>query len=153
MIYKPKDFILGELVPKKFYEENYPKYKDNLWFIFDKKFLLTLQLLRNRYGKVFMNSWKWGGKDQYRGFRPWDCEIGAKLSQHKFGRAGDPYFQNVTADEVREDLFKKQKEDRIQGSVFEYITCIEDGSIAKTWFHFDVRNWKTEKDGILVVKP
>jgi len=148
MIYKCKYFHLVELLPREFYEENIVKYRDNLWFLFDPKGLITLDRLRKRYGKTHMNDWKFGGNSDSRGFRPPEDKEGAKLSQHRFGRAGDPWFDTVTADEVREDLMKNPHD-----TTFEYITTIEDGKIAKTWFHFDTRNWDKTINGILVVRP
>ena len=148
MIYKCEYFHLVELLPKLFYNENIIKYKDNFWFLFDQKALITLDRLRKRYGKTYMNNWKWGGNDDSRGFRPPEDKEGAKLSQHRFGRAFDPWFDKVTADEVREDL-----KENSNNSTFEYITTIEDGKIAKTWFHFDTRNWNKIKNGMLIVKP
>jgi len=148
MIYKCQYFHLVELLPEKFYNENIGKYKDNLWFLFDVRALITLDRLRGRYGKTHMNNWKWGGKDNSKGYRPPDDPEGAKLSQHRYGRAGDPKFEMVTADEVREDLFNHP-----EYPTFGYITAIEDGAIAKTWFHFDTRNWDKIRNGVLIVKP
>lgn len=147
-IYKCKYFHLVELLPRAFYEANILRYKDNLWFLFDAHGLITLDRLRDRYGKCHMNNWKWGGANGSKGFRPPESTIGAKLSQHRFGRGFDPKFENATADEVREDL-KNNPGD----PAFEYITAIEDGEIAKTWFHYDTRNWDKDKNGILIVKP
>jgi len=148
MIHKCKHFCIEELVPEEFYRCNIEKYKDNLWFLFDMKGLITLDRLRERYGKMNMNNWKWGGKDNYRGFRPPEISIGAKLSQHRFGRGFDPWFFDCTADEVREDI-----ENNPENKAFEFITTIEDGLIAKTWFHFDTRCWDKSKNGILVIRP
>ena len=152
MIYKCQYFHLVELLPEKFYNENIQKYKDNLWFLFDVRALMTLDRLRNRYGKTHINNWKWKKpgekKDESRGLRLPDDPIGAKLSQHRFGRGFDPWFDRVTADEVREDLANHP-----EYPTFGYITAIEDGAIAKTWFHFDTRNWDRVRNGILIIKP
>ncbi|MBU1621811.1 MAG: hypothetical protein KJ604_20335, partial [Gammaproteobacteria bacterium] len=99
MIYKCEHFHLVELLPKLFYNENITKYKDNLWGLFDLRTLITLDRLRKRYGKTYMNDWKWGGNNDSKGFRPPEDPEGAKLSQHRFGRAADPKFESVTADE------------------------------------------------------
>ncbi len=148
MIHKCNHFILQELLPKPFYEANHKSYGVNLWFVFDPRGLVTLDRLRGRYGKTYMNNWKWGGKDNYRALRHPACKIGAKLSQHRFGRGFDPWFDKVTADEVRVDLFKNPT-----NKAFEHITTIEDGKIAKTWFHFDTRGWDVSSNGLLIVKP
>ena len=148
MHYRPKYFKLYELVPK----ELYTKYKDwhiedRLWNIFDERLLYSLDQVREHYGKMTMNTWWWkGGIHQYRGYRPGDCPIGAELSQHKFGRGGDLVPQEVTGQEIRDDI---KKNPWSQG--FEFITCIEDFP-GMGWVHIDTRSWKKSIDGLLVVK-
>lgn len=144
MIYKPKYFRIEELVPRDFFEANQNR-GDHLWLIFDYRVLWTLDRLREEYGPMILNDWCWGGSNQYRGWRPFDVEIGAYLSQHKFGRAGDPIFRNHSAEKVRQDILETQN-----AGHFKYITCIE---VDVFWFHFDVRNWKRDKYGIKVIKP
>ena len=144
MIYKPDNFILQEWLPKEFYEKN--SYKgETLWLIFDFRILWTAQQLRNIYGKANMNDWYRGGHNQYRGWRPFDCSIGAELSQHKFARAGDMDFVNESAEQIREDI----KVDKYPDA-FKYITCIEDGV---GWLHSDCRNWDKTNNGLLIVNP
>ena len=54
-----------------------------------------------------------------------------KLSQHKFGRALDPKFKHVSAEEVRQEILSDPHcED------FKYIRCIE---MDVSWIHFDTR--------------
>ncbi len=91
------------------------------------------------------NTWFWGGQHQYRGWRPWDCEVGAFLSQHKFGRSFDLVPVDLHAEEIRKDIKKDPNQNE-----FKYITCIEDGI---GWLHFGTRNWNRTKHGILYVKP
>lgn len=144
MIYKPEGFALYELLPRSFHEK-YKSYEDKLWLMFDYRMLWTLSQLRKRYGTTIMNTWWWMGKHQYRGWRPWNCEVGAMLSQHKFGRAADCVFKRVTAEEVREDI--KAQPDHPD---FHYITCLEEDT---NWLHFDCRDWLREEHGILIVRP
>jgi hypothetical protein len=144
MIYKPKYFQLYELLPRDFYEEN-KHLGDRLWLIFDQRMLWTLDQIREHYGKIIVNDWYWGGDNEYGGWRPFDCEVGAALSQHKFGRAADPKPQECTAEEIRQDV----KNASSISHIFKYITCIEEGV---PWFHFDVRNWD-KKNGILIIHP
>lgn len=141
-MYIPKHFKAYELLPKDFYESHTIK-GDQLWWMFDSRILITGDALRERYGKILMNTWFWGGAHQYRGWRPFDCEIGAELSQHKFGRACDWEFVDVTAEEVRQDIKKHPGQ-------FPYVTCIEEGV---SWLHGDCRNWDRNKHGILYVNP
>ena len=141
-MYKTRHFKLYELVPRQIYEST-PRDKDHrLWGLFDDRTLVTADALRDRYGKTTINDWKWGGNNQYGGWRPGDCEIGSELSQHKFGRALDPKFQEVTAEEVREDILTKE--------YFDMITCVE---MDISWLHYDMRNWDIVANGILKVYP
>ncbi len=103
-------------------------YEDRLWQVLDVRILQTYDQLRKRFGKVVMNTWKWGGKHQYRGWRPFDCPIGAKLSQHKFARAGDGIFIETPIREVRSAVLKGE---------FKYVTAVERDV---PWLHIDCRN-------------
>jgi len=95
--------------------------------------------------KVTVNDWKWGGSRKYRGFRPADCAVGAKLSQHRFGRGWDYDVEGIAAEDVRREIMANQ-----YAEPFKYITCIED---AVTWNHNDVRALNKAVDGILIVRP
>ena len=143
-IYKPTHFTIYELVPESLFKLNYP---DEMFFtLFDNRILWTADGLRRRYGKMIVNTYNWGGKSHYRGWRPFDCEVGAKLSQHKFGRALDLIPTEITAEEIREDILKKQK----GLELFKYITCIETNV---SWLHFDCRNHNKQRFGLLIIKP
>lgn len=141
-MYKCDYFKIYELVPKAIYEATPTNKHHRLWGLFDDRALVTLDRLRTRYGKTTVNDWHWGGGNQYGGWRPGDCPIGSELSQHKWGRAFDPKFQDVSADEVRDDILNDPDD-----FTSEFITCIEMGV---SWMHFDVRNWSK---GILKVYP
>ncbi len=144
-MYKTKHFKLYELLPKDFYEK-YKHREDRLWFMFDARMLWTADQLWELYGPtVIANDWYWKGNNQYRGWRPWDCEIGAEFSQHKFGRALDQKFKHATAEEVRLDI--KANPWRHE---FRYITALEDNV---KWLHFDCRNWSKSKYGLLIINP
>ena len=135
MIYIPKYFKIYELLPPYFYESN--KHRgDALWYIFDNRLLLTLDQLRETFGKMYINNWYWGGNRQYSGWRPFDYK-GAYLSQHKFGRAADIIFNKHDAESVRQWIIKNSK--------FKYITGMELGV---SWLHIDVRNY----DGLYLFK-
>ena len=84
------------------------------------------------------NTWYWGGRHQWRGFRTCDCTVGADYSQHRYGRASDLMPVEVTSEEIRNDI--------IQGENFLYITCIECKVIH---LHHDERNYR----GLLLVYP
>lgn len=141
-MYKTKHFKLYELVPKDIYQAT-PKDKyHRLWQLFDVRGLITLDRLRERYGSARINNWRQDGPDEFGGWRPFDCNTGSELSQHKWGRGYDPKFKHVSADEIREDILKDPEKE-----TFEHITCIE---MDIDWLHFDTRNWTR---GILKVYP
>lgn len=131
-MYICEHFKIYELVPKEF--EHVPDSK--LWLLFDDRALKTLDMLRKEFGPVTINNWKVGGLLSQRGFRT--ANVGAVFSQHRFGRAFDCNFKNVSVEEVRQQCKLNQKK------CFKYITAIEDDV---SWFHFDVRN----NDGVLLI--
>jgi len=146
-MYQPEFFRIEELLPQRFFELNQTRGRQ-LWFLFDDRVLITLDRLRQHYDRrMIINTWLWDEVNpfNYRGFRPSDCEIGVKFSQHRFGRAIDADIDGMQAHEVREDI-KKNKSD----PVFEFITAVEEGI---NWVHFDVRNWDKEKYGICFFNP
>ena len=139
-MYQPKYFKLYELLPKEFYKEDI-----NIWFIFDYRLLWTIDRLRIKWGKLVANTWHWGGQNQYRGYRPFDCNVGAKLSQHKFGRAIDLIPLEASVDEIRKDIINKT-----YAPDYQHITCIEEDV---SWLHIDVRNWDKRNNNVLIIKP
>ena len=144
-MYKANHFKLYELLPRWFYERN-KHLGDRLWLMFDDRALWTADQLWELYGPtVIANDWYWGGNNRYRGWRPWNCKVGADLSQHKFGRALDQKFKYATAEEVRQDIKKDPWKDE-----FQYIKSIEDNV---SWLHFDTRNWDKQRYGLLIVRP
>ena len=114
--------------------------------MFDDRVLWTADQLWELYGPtVVANDWYWGGNNQYRGWRPWNCKVGANLSQHKFGRALDQKFKYATAEEVRQKIKKDPWKDE-----FKHIKSIENNV---SWLHFDCRNWNKQRYGLLIVRP
>jgi len=143
-VYKCKYFKLHELLPKQIYENLRDRGKiANGWFLFDDRLLMTLDDMREEYGRIYVNTWYWGGYLQYCGFRPGTCLIGAAFSQHKFGRAADPKFLDKPTAEVREEILASP-------DMFPFITCVE---IGVPHLHFDVRNYSKSGAGILTVSP
>ena len=136
MLYPIKHFSVHELLPPAAYQAHG---KRGLLF-FDINALITLDMLRDRYGPITINNWYWGGNRKYSGWRPWDCPIGAILSQHKFGRAFDCLFRDVTADDVREDMRKSKCFEANNTEpipyVFHRMRRIENFE-GMGWFHFD----------------
>lgn len=128
----PDNLELYEILPEQFYKDNYPIYKERLWMMFDYRLLLTYHHLRRRYRTAVLNTWYWGGRHQYRGWRPWNCKVGAKFSQHKFGRAFDIIFKYNTTDQVRNEILLSP-----HAIPFKFITGIE---MEVLWLHVDCGN-------------
>jgi len=139
--YRTERFALYELLPK--YEYSVLSEATG-WGLFDPRMLWTLDRFQERFGTAIMNDWYWGGSNQFRGWRPFACSVGAEWSTHKFGRAGDIIFKYCAAEEVRAHILANPKDE-----AYQFITCIE---MNVGWFHFDTRNFNTAR-GILKIHP
>jgi len=145
-MYIPQYFALHELLPLDFYNQFYPHRGDSLWTLFDPSLLMAMDALRIEYGPMVANDWQWGGKNNYRGYRPADCTVGAMFSQHKFGRAVDLIPTQTTAELIRHDLLGGRYTQKDIG----FVTAIE---LDVSWLHIDVRNHDAEKYGIKTFRP
>jgi len=137
-----ENFSLQEFIDK----DTYRRFGDSsIWFI-DQRVILIAQLIRDRFGKgVTINNKSYN----MSGFRPPQTKVGAKLSQHRFGRAGDFKIlgmENNGADEMREDIIQNFEIYKKVG-----LTTIEHGDFSKTWLHADVR--KVNQDTLKIVNP
>lgn len=136
-------FRIYELVPRSIYDRFPP---DLLWKLFDDRLLLTADRIRIRYNRiVYINDWYWGGIFEESGFRHFDSNTGAKLSDHKFGRALDLKVEGMSHEEIRQDI-------RLKPNIkaFKYITAVELGV---SWLHIATANWNKKKDGIYFFTP
>ena len=105
MIYRPRHFILEELVCPHVFEQ----FKEIAWQFFDDKILMTIDLLRDQLGPVYINNWDIGGKFTQRGLRCTKCELVRKaveenrvyVSPHITGQGMDLIVKNMTAAQVR----------------------------------------------------
>lgn len=136
-MYKPQNFIIQELVSPEIYEEHGEK----AWKFLDTRLLRSIQKLRSQFGPAIINNWHMNHNSElstrkYSGLRPFDCDVGADMSQHKFGRAADMIFANHTAEEVRRGI--REVPER-----FPYITFVEDNV---SWVHIDVRHTARSTD-------
>ena len=126
--YKCDYFKIQELVDPDTYKARGQK----AWELFSPELLIAIDGLRVMFGPAIINDWKFGGRFKWSGFRSPACRIGAKLSQHRFGRACDMKFKNVSAKEVRK---------HIRSDPAYYIglgiTCIEN---KVSWLHVSVQN-------------
>ena len=94
--------------------------------------LVALINLREFFGvPITVNNWHIGGSFQYRGFRPSDCKVGAKMSQHRFGNAFDCDIKGYTAEQARQKILANQDHLLLRS-----ITRLEAGT---SWVHFDLK--------------
>jgi hypothetical protein len=79
-------FRIEELVPK----DTFKSLGDGAWKLFDPRVLKGIDLIRSEWGlPLNANDYVFGGRSQYRGWRPMDCKTGVKNSAHKYGLAVD----------------------------------------------------------------
>ena len=140
--YTPKHFSLQELVPQFMWLKHR---QDKLLRMIDSRLLWTMDRLRELYGPVYVNNWHWGGNNQFSCLRPFDCAVGAALSEHKFGRAADLKFKRINADEIRQHVLADPYREE-----FKFITSLELGV---SWFHFGVSNYNKNEHGVLTFTP
>lgn len=121
------NFYLHEFIPKKQFDE-----LGNMSIILiDQRIFSIAQAVRNKFGTITINDWYWDGKRNYSGWRPDFPDVGAKYSQHKFGRAIDMLPKDCTAEEIRQSIKKNEAYWYQQG-----IRVIENNV---SWLHVDIR--------------
>jgi uncharacterized protein YcbK (DUF882 family) len=122
-------FDIRELVPKEIYEEFGIK---SVQFI-DLRIVRTLAEIRKITNKpIIVNNWHEGGAEHNRGFRFPNCTEGAKLSQHKQGRAIDFCIEGIEPEVIREAI--RSRYDYLRGFG---LTTIEKDT--PSWVHIDCR--------------
>ncbi len=127
-MYTCHHFVIHELVPPAVYGNRGEK----AWELLDERLLITLDRLRNRYGRMTVNNYYWGKEREWSGLRTTDSPYYSPFSQHTFGRAADCLFADQTSEEVRKDILENP-----DNPAFELIGSIE---LDVSWLHFDVRN-------------
>lgn len=140
MNYRPKHFRLEELVDPHIYQARGAR----AWELLRPDALISLDLLRMRFGPLIVNDWHGGGRYSESGLRRFDTDTGAKWSMHKYGAAFDCKFVQVSSQEVHAYVLANADE-------FPQITVLEDIAATPTWLHFDVRI--SNREGIWVVNP
>lgn len=136
--YEPKHFSIKEYVPPDIYNE----LGDGAIVLLDDRLLRSDDAIREFFGKaVTINNWHLDGRRMFSGYRPPDCRIGARYSQHRFGRASDKIISGISADEARKAILKNRK-------AFPLIRSMELGV---SWLHTDCR--PTKSDEIFLFKP
>jgi hypothetical protein len=97
---------------------------------------------------ITINNWHTGGRFQERGLRALNTTTGARMSQHKFGRAVDFNVQGMSAKEVFDEIIKYWN----VISPHETFTTLEDVADTPTWTHIDCR-WTLDNTKPNIVKP
>lgn len=128
--YTPKWFKAYELVPQFLYKS----YGESSLRFLDERILKTIDRLREQYGVMVCNDWKWGGRFDSRGYRPPNDPDGSRLSAHKRSCAVDIMPRETFSSMIRHDI-KQNK----YPHVFEFITLIEDNV---NWLHISCENVK-----------
>lgn len=113
-------------------EEVYNLLGDKAILLFDPVIIEAVIKIRKFYDRpITINNWAWGGVFQNRGFRTYNCVVGAAKSAHKDGKALDFDVKGMTAAEVREDIREHWKEWGIteieEGVNWVHISCRETG--------------------------
>ena len=126
-MYKCKYFKAYELVPEKLYKLRGEKALELL----DRELLVALDYVREKLGKVTVNTWNSGGVFQYRGIRTPECPEYSITSQHPYGKAVDFDVEGMTSSEVNQWLIDNRNEPQLQA-----ISFIEMGM---NWTHIDTR--------------
>ncbi len=134
-------FDIKEFVPKSVYD----KYGDGAIKFIDLRLVHILERIREICGDkaITINNWSYGGKFQYRGYRPPECTVGALKSMHKLGRAVDFDVKGMSAEQVRQSIRDNQDELLSMG-----LTRMESGV---SWVHID--NKETGLKYIYEFKP
>ena len=128
-----KYFTPAELVSKKVFL----KFGVDSLELFDNRILTTLDAIREYYNMpVIVNTWPWGGRLQYRGYRAIDEDIGADRSMHHFGKATDFSVNGLDAETILYNL-------RDNSAVFNYITRMY--KVTDSTVHIDIKG--TREDG------
>ena len=147
MYYKPKYFKPQELFSKKVFAREETK-GEQIWRLMDYRILWTADRLRERFGKMTINDWLWGGGLQLRGYRDMMLDLFgtdySMTSQHAFGRAIDYNFESVSVEEVIQDILGDPWKPE-----YKYITGLE---VDTTWVHNDTRSWNKGSSGLLTFK-
>ena len=129
-MYKCQYFKIQELVPPELFK----KYGEKCWLLFDERLLMTADAIRTFVGSpCVINN---GSTYTQSGYGTDD--IGAKLSQHKNGRALDLKFSTIKGVDGYNKLRKRIIDNR---SLFPYLRGLEDNI---NWLHIDVGNRVTE---------
>jgi hypothetical protein len=142
-MYKPRHFTLKELTCPHVFS----KFGEVAWQFFDDKMLMTIDLIRDQLGPIYVNNWDFDKKMRdltgmslfdERGFRCIQCSLVKDaiaqnrlyVSPHMTGQGVDFDVKGMLASEVRKWL----KENSL---ILPYPIRLEN---AVTWVHLDTRD-------------
>lgn len=105
---------------------------------------------------ITVNNWHYkSGGHQYRGFRPPETKVGAKLSQHRFCNAFDCDIHIKFTDGTRQEASYTEIHKIINANAKVFmekgLTTLEHPKDAPTWLHSDCR-WIPNQAKILTVR-
>lgn len=156
MTYRAPDFAVQELVP----EHVYDRFGESAYRFINPLLAITLQQLRNRHGRILINSYNRDRKQS--GLRTaafWEREYGYSPAKaqaafdkymgiHKFGGAADAIPLDTPLSEILEDI-------RQNPDLYPFLSFVE---IDISWLHIDVRNqpditfWSPKRGIVEVIK-
>ena len=143
MTYRPKHFKLAELVDPYFLTMP----EDEVWAMIDDNALRAIDAMRDKFGPLRIN----GRGYTESGLRRSNTKTGAKMSQHKMGKAFDlkPLQKGVTVRMMYDWIIANQPKAYAMG-----IRRVEDHRFTPSWLHLDSKDTGKEWVGkIQIVKP
>jgi hypothetical protein len=135
---KSKYFKIQELIHPSYYN----KFGERSWIFMQQPILIVADAIRETLGRpIVVNNWASGGNLSLCGLRPFDSEVGAQYSIHKFGGALDLHFSYIPPKEVYEMILDNQS--------FWYklgLRRVENIVHTPTWLHIDCSNTHVENE-------
>ena len=123
-IFKPEELV------SKIVFDSYEK-KEEIYSLFDPKLKAVIEVIKSQIDRPFIcNNWHKQGQFQQRGFRGFDCSIGAPKSAHREGKALDFDIIGFNAEAARDLIVQKCLK------ILPHQIRIED---SVNWIHIDVR--------------
>ena len=138
---KSKYFVIKELVSKQVYE----KYGEGAWKFIDEKLIITLDQIREFFGKPIIVNVYSQGLEQ-RGLRA-NCDYLVKdktdkgilyISQHVLGKGADLNVIGLSVPTTYQAIIDNQDK-------FPYLKRMENIKLTPTWIHIDVANTESEE--------
>lgn len=132
MMYLPRHFAPHELLPGLTRDTTWKDLDPAVRARLDDRLLETCDEVRDLLGvPCTINNYATGGSRSLCGWRPRDCEVGAKWSQHKEGRAADLHPAGIPA-EVARSIIRHA----VTALKLPHLGGVE---LDVSWLHIDVR--------------